>query len=299
MWLQVVCSRYDTLDWLGDLHGIGLLSAPATSPSSGQTAREMGSSGSVTIRVVSWNIHKAIGGIDRLYRPERVVALLREINPDIALLQEVSDSMPRSTYHAQAEMLSAALNLRHFVYAPEHRYRQGGYGNAILSRWPLTDVERTDLTIGRKKKRGALTVHTRPRTADHSRTLVVSNFHLGLAGSERAQQLQRFFQSKPFAHVATRTPIIIAGDLNDLWGTLGPKFMQPNGFARAGSLVNTFPAWLPLRPLDGIFVSGQADVLRAGVRHSRLARIASDHLPIVADFRLHSARTERHPQNEK
>ncbi len=240
----------------------------------------------MTIRVVSWNIHKGIGGVDRRYRPERVVEILVHARPDIALLQEVSDSLPRSRFHEQAEMLSGALGLTHFVYAPEHRFRVGGYGNAILSRWPLTHVERVDLTIGWRKKRGALTARTRARTSEVSRTIALSNLHLGLAGSERGEQLRRFLASGPFARVAHKTPAVIGGDLNDLWGTLGPRFLTPAGFARAGALANTFPAWLPLRPLDGIFVRGQAVVVRCAPRHSELARSASDHLPLVADIKL-------------
>ena len=104
------------------------------------------------LRVVTWNIHKGIGGIDRLYRLERVIAALRALSPDLALLQEVSDDFPRSRFHDQAEMLSEALGMRHMAFHPEHRFDMGGYGNAILSRWPLYDVHHIDLTIGRKKK---------------------------------------------------------------------------------------------------------------------------------------------------
>lgn len=240
----------------------------------------------MSIRVVSWNIHKGIGGVDRRYRLERVIELLVHARPDIALLQEVSDSLPRSRFDDQAVILSNALGLNHFVYAPEHRFSVGGYGNAILSRWPLTHVERVDLTIGWRKKRGALTARTRARSSDVSRTVVLSNLHLGLAGSERGEQLRRFLASGPFAHVAHKTPTVVGGDLNDLWGTLAQRFLAPAGFTRAGALSNTFPAWLPLRPLDGIFVRGQALVVRCAPRHSELARTASDHLPLVADIKL-------------
>jgi endonuclease/exonuclease/phosphatase family metal-dependent hydrolase len=237
-------------------------------------------------RVVSWNIHKGIGGVDRRYRLDRVVELLTSLAPDIAMLQEVSEDMPRSHFHDQPSALAEALGMPHLAFGPEHRFRMGGYGNAILSRWPLTDVSRVDLTIGTRKKRGAITARAHVHTAHHTRSLVLVNMHLGLAGSERGQQLERFLASHPFAHLQRRTPIVLAGDLNDVWGSLGPRYLVPAGFGRAGSLINTFPAALPMRPLDGVFVRGDLEARQTHVPRSRLAKQASDHLPLIADLNL-------------
>lgn len=242
------------------------------------------------IRVVTWNIHKGIGGIDRRYDLDRVVGVLNRIQPDLALLQEVADDLPRSKFHDQAEMLSELLSLPHLAFHPEHRFSIGGYGNAILCRWPLSNIERVDLTIGWRKRRGVLQARARVRLPKgHSRTIMIYNMHLGLAGSERAAQLDRFLACKPFARLHERTPIIVAGDLNDLWGTLGPRFLIPKGFSRAGALSNTFPAYMPIRPLDGLFVRGDLRSETAHVVRSTLSRQASDHLPLVADLQLRSA----------
>jgi endonuclease/exonuclease/phosphatase family metal-dependent hydrolase len=143
-------------------------------------------------RVVSWNIHKGIGGVDRRYRLERVVEVLQSLAPDVALLQEVAEDMPRSHFHDQPSALSEALKMPHLAFGPEHRFRMGGYGNAILSRWPLSDASRIDLTIGTKKKRGAMTARAHVHGLGHTRSVVFVNMHLGLVGSERGEQLERF-----------------------------------------------------------------------------------------------------------
>ena len=237
------------------------------------------------LTLVTWNVHKGIGGVDRRYRLERVIELLARHDPDIALLQEVADDLPRAGGHRQVELLADALDMHH-AFAPEHRFKIGGYGNAILSRWPLSDVHHVDLTIGWRKKRGVLQARTRARFGRHSRTVVLNNLHLGLAGSERGKQLERFLRSHPFARLHARTPLVVGGDLNDLWGSLGPRFLLPNGFHRAGQLFNTFPAWLPVRPLDGIFYRGDIRANRADCPSDPLARRASDHRPIVAQLTL-------------
>jgi endonuclease/exonuclease/phosphatase family metal-dependent hydrolase len=92
--------------------------------------------------------------------------------------------------------------------------------------------------------------------------------------------------SHPFAHLQRRTPVVLGGDLNDVWGSLGPRYLVPAGFARCGSLLKTFPAALPMRPLDGVFVRGDLESRALHVPRSKISRQASDHLPLVADLEL-------------
>ncbi|NLE88582.1 MAG: endonuclease [Myxococcales bacterium] len=240
------------------------------------------------LRVISWNIHKGIGGADRKYRLDRTIELIQAVQPDVALLQEVAEGWPQARFEVQVDELREALDLPYVVFGPEHRFKQGGYGNAILCRWPLHDTHHVDLTVGWRKKRGALQARTIVRRGGHQRTVVINNLHLGLAGSERAEQLRRFLACEPFAGIDPQTPLVVGGDLNDLWGSLGPKFLAPAGFQRAGLLQNTFPAYMPIRPLDGIFVRGAVQVHEAGAWTGPLARSASDHLPLVANIELMS-----------
>ena len=186
-------------------------------------------------RVVTWNIHKGIGGLDRLYRIERVAGALAELAPDIALLQEVARDLPRAGHHQQIEMLARDLGMRHVAYSPQHQFARGGYGNAILSRWPLQDTDNVDLTLGTRKKRGALQARARLRLGRHSRSVVVCCLHLGLAGSERGAQLDRFLASDPFRGLHRRTPVVLGGDLNDLWGTLGRALWSRLGSVEQGA----------------------------------------------------------------
>jgi endonuclease/exonuclease/phosphatase family metal-dependent hydrolase len=238
------------------------------------------------IRIATWNIHKGIGGVDRRYRPERILELLSEVSPDIAMLQEVSRDLPRSRFDDQVALLSEGLGMPHAAYSAEHRFRIGGYGNAILSRWPLTDSSRLDLTVGSRKKRGALQARSRVRVGGHARAVVLFNLHLGLSMSERALQVTRFLAAHPFAGLHHRTPVVLGGDFNDVFGRLGHDYLQPAGFRRAGVRANTFPAWLPMRPLDALYVRGDVHVTRcAPVRH-RAAKRASDHLPLVCELEL-------------
>lgn len=239
------------------------------------------------ITAVTWNIHKCIGGVDRRYRPERVIEVLSHYAPDFALLQEVDEGARRSSYHRQVDLIGDALGMRHRLFYVTHRLRsQGHYGNAILSNWPLYDEHHIDLTIGTRKRRGAIYAKSRIRRGHHTRTIALYNLHLGLAGLERKQQLRVFLESHPFAGLHHRTPVVFAGDLNDLYGTLGPRLLEPAGFRRAGDRARTFPAWAPARPLDAVFVRGDIEVDDCRPSHMALARQASDHRPLIAHVRI-------------
>ena len=241
------------------------------------------------LRVATWNIHKGIGGVDRRYRLERTIDVLASLKADIVLLQEVAEGMPRCGMDNQLDELSEALELPHVAFGAEHRFRIGGYGNAVLSRYPLTDSVRIDLTIGKRKQRGLVQTRAHAKLEHGTRSVVVVNLHLGLSGAERATQLERFLASHPLAHLHRDTPLIVGGDFNDVWASLGQRFLEPAGLTRACKLQPTFPAYLPLRPLDGLWIRGGLAVINAHPVRTGLARQASDHLPIFAELELAAA----------
>jgi len=237
-------------------------------------------------RLLTYNIHKGIGGIDRRYRPERVVEAIAHCQPDIVLLQEVDDGVPRSSHHRQVDLFGDALGLPYRAYQANVTLKQGHYGNAILSRFPLHDVRDLELTVPLKKRRRALIAHCRVHVEGHARTMLVFNFHLGLAGYERTIQLRRFLNSEILKHSHRNTPVVAAGDFNDVWGTLGRRLLLPVGFRSAAKRIRTFPAILPIRPLDRIFFRGDIELHHSFASRSLAARQASDHLPMAADFVL-------------
>jgi endonuclease/exonuclease/phosphatase family metal-dependent hydrolase len=236
--------------------------------------------------LITYNIHKGIGGIDRRYKPERIVETLSHYDPDLVLLQEVDEGVPRSNHHRQVNLLGEALGLKHRAFQQNVRVKHGHYGNAILSRFPLSDVHDLDLSVRWKKRRRALVAHCHLHTEEHSRTLLVYNMHLGLAGYERAIQLRRILGHETLHRAHQGTAIVAAGDFNDLWGTLGRRLLEPAGFLPAARLIKTFPAFRPLRPLDGIYFRGNLTCLGSHASRIPIARTASDHLPIIAEFEI-------------
>lgn len=241
------------------------------------------------LRILTYNIHKCIGGLDRRYRPERIRDTIGHYEPDIVMLQEVDEGARRSQGHRQVDMLGDMMGFRHRTYFPNVKVWRGGvYGNAILSRFPLTHTCNVDVTLPGRKRRSVLHARYRVRLPDgrRTRTLHVFNLHLGLSETERRTQLRSFLDSHPFAGLHQRTPLVVAGDFNDVYGTLGQRLLVPSGFRGMTRPIKTFPAYAPVRALDGVYVRGSLEIQKVFRGQVQVAKSASDHLPLVGELEL-------------
>ncbi len=237
-------------------------------------------------RLMSYNIHKCIGGIDRKYKPERVIATISHYNPDIVLLQEVDDGVPRSSHDIQIELLAKSLGYKYQAYQANVKLNKGCYGNAILSRFPLSNINDIDLTVPPKKRRRSIAVHVTLKEKSHFNSIKLLNVHLGLAAFERAIQIKRLIKNSFITHNPHDLPVIIGGDFNDLWQNLCRKVLYENEFSSALGVTKTFPAVYPSRALDRIFYRGDVKTINSFAGHIQLARAASDHLPVISDFSI-------------
>lgn len=236
------------------------------------------------MRVLSYNIHKGIGGRDRRYRLERIVAAIAREAPDFVCLQEVDRNVRRSKFHDQPERLASELHFPHRLYQLNYRVQQGGYGNLLLSRWSFVETHQASLTLRQRKPRAAQwAVIATPHG-----WLRLVNWHLGLAEHERHWQVRRLLEHHRFRNQPD-LPTLIIGDTNDWRNTLGDGPFAIHGYRHVTSppsRYRSFPAYLPLGALDKAFVSNGIAVTHCRVATHRIVRDASDHLPLIVDFDL-------------
>ncbi len=239
------------------------------------------------MRLLSYNIHKGIGGRDRRYRLDRILEVIRHEDPDLLCLQEVARGNPRSYRHDQPRMLAELVGLEGQLFQPTVHWKEGGYGNLILSRWPIRAHHHVSLAFGAKKARGAqiATVGT------PEGPLLLVNWHLGLGEGERDWQARHLLGHRSFLESA-HLPAILAGDANDWRDRLADDPIGPAGFRQATQppwRFRSFPACLAIASLDKAFYRGDVFIRKARIVHSRGSREASDHLPLMLDFSLKPA----------
>ncbi len=247
------------------------------------------------VRVVSYNIHRAIG-VDRQFRPERIVSILSYLAADIVLLQEVDEGAPRSRELDLARELARGVGYPHVAVGHNVTLSKGRYGNATLSRFPILRERNINLTVGFRKRRGCQ--HTRllvQSPGGRRHRLEVFNLHLGLSARERARQAELLARSSELRHLPERVACVVGGDFNDWRSLVQPFFEGEQGFRSANGgdsgaerRVKTYPSFFPQAPLDRIYFRGPFRLLAARTCRLGLCRVASDHLPLVADLELHS-----------
>ncbi|MCC7085453.1 MAG: endonuclease/exonuclease/phosphatase family protein [Pirellulales bacterium] len=236
------------------------------------------------MRLLSYNIHKGIGGRDRRYRLQRVIDVVEAENPDIICLQEVDRHHQRSQFDDQPRLLAEYFKASGQLFQPNVHLKSGVYGNLILSRWPLAKKHQISLRLETKKPRGAqIAVIETPEGPLH-----LIHFHLGLSERERHWQVAHLLNHHLFRESSNLNTLIV-GDFNDWRNTLHGKQLAYHGFQQLTvpiSRFRSFPAYLAMGALDKAFFRGRFYVRQTHVVRSKLAKRASDHLPLVVDFHL-------------
>lgn len=241
------------------------------------------------LKVLTYNIHRAIG-VDRRFRPERIVRILQHYDADVVLLQEVDEGVPRSREMNLAQELAATAGYPHFALGHNVSLRKGRYGNATLSRFPILRERNIDLSVAQSWiRRGCQ--HTSLQV--DGRSLEIFNLHLGLSARERQVQIELLSRSHEFGGVAEETPMLVGGDFNDWRSLLWPTFTNGFGFkcatdsktGRRGAIA-TYPSFSPQGGLDRIYFRGPLRLVGARRCRLQVSRVASDHLPVIADFEL-------------
>ena len=225
----------------------------------------------------SYNIHKGVG-LDRRRDPERIMAVLREIDADVIALQEAD--LRFGLRHAV---------LPHQLLEDHGHYRAvplatgansiGWHGNALLVRREFTIAEAGIVPLPTLEPRGAI----RADLIVKGQRMRVVGMHLDLSGLRRRQQLRAIL-----AHCERcdhHCPTVLMGDFNE-WSQHGGSLRELHTSWRVLAPGRSFPSRRPVAQLDRVAISGEWHCEGAGVHHSMLAGVASDHLPVWAKLSL-------------
>ena len=224
------------------------------------------------ITVATYNIHRCIG-TDRRHDPDRIAAVIRELGADIVGLQEVDARYHIENGCDQAEYIARAAEMMN-ISGPALIHHRGTYGNALLTRWPVRAVRRYEIGIAGREPRVVL--DTEVQVGERTIRVVVT--HFGLREPERNQQaemLSRILEQ----HKTDRT--VLLGDFNE-WVPIGRALQRLHVALGRSRGVRSFPSPLPLFALDRVWVRPARALQGLCAHRSRLARVASDHLPVRA-----------------
>jgi endonuclease/exonuclease/phosphatase family metal-dependent hydrolase len=230
------------------------------------------------LRIATYNVHACVGR-DGRHDPDRVATVIGELNADVVALQEFT--YPASVaLETRTPVVLTTLDRYECALGPtRHRTRQTVtecFGNALLTRHPIVEVHRIDLSMERREPRGALAATIDAGGAP----LHVLATHLGLRIHERRFQVRQILD---YLDSVRDTSVVVLGDFNDWLPGRSAAHVLDRRMGKPPRPA-TFPVAWPLVALDRIWVQPRAALQRISVHTTPMARLASDHFPVVAEI---------------
>ena len=223
------------------------------------------------LRVGTYNVH-GHKGTDGKIAAERTFEIVRRLHADCVALQEFVNA-PAPTGESLLEHWARTLDM-HGAYAAA--FARGGeeFGNALLTRWPIVEQHAHDVSLAGYRRRVVLEV----LVSVDGVTLQMMSLHLGVSPRERALQAQRLFELCS----ATRADFhLLLGDFNE-WSRFSAVSRRLRAHFDVTRQLATFPSRAPVVGLDRVWVHPRGRLRETRVEASPAARVASDHLPLVA-----------------
>jgi endonuclease/exonuclease/phosphatase family metal-dependent hydrolase len=217
-------------------------------------------------------------------RIDRIAALIRQQQPDLVCLQEVVlDSGPGSLN--QTPLLAEKTGMYMWAFGqcvndglPFYRMIDG---NAILSRWPMEPL--TNQKMPGRKAFYEIACDDQStlwcRTEIAGEEILLASVHLTSGDDDREPQVKEILAFAP------DRPAVLAGDFN--LEPHDPEFhpiLDAGRFAARFDGPPTVPSHDPRRTIDHILVPRHWQLLE----HRVISTDLSDHLPIVATYRIPS-----------
>lgn len=240
-------------------------------------------------RLLTYNVHRCVG-MDRRLDVGRIAGVIAEHEPDIVCLQELDVGRARTGFVDQARSIADSLTMT-FHFHAAMRVEAEQYGDAILTLLPERLVKSGPLPTVRGipglEPRGALWA----AIDIDGVTLNVINTHLGLVPREQRLQAAALVGEDWLSHPDCKGPTLLTGDFNATsltrpYQTLTRKLADCQRTLRLRPSVKTFPSSFPAIRIDHCFTSPEVVVTKVQAPFSPLARMASDHLPLVIDFEI-------------
>jgi endonuclease/exonuclease/phosphatase family metal-dependent hydrolase len=252
------------------------------------SARHVVTRNNAHLRVMTYNTHSC-GGMDGRVSPRRIARVIQQQGADLVALQELDHGRSRSRSEDQSSLIAEALGY-HVVFCPTVIHGHGErYGHALLSRWPIEVLKVGELPGAPgswfPEPRGALWARIEVNGVD----INIVTTHLGLSPRERQAQMQTLLGPEWLGPIIANEPVILCGDFNLSPGSipygLAASRLADVQAAREGHHPeSTFSSMHPFMRIDHIFVSAHFETERCFVPRNDLTRVASDHLPLLADL---------------
>ncbi|MYE06654.1 MAG: hypothetical protein F4Y04_05440 [Chloroflexi bacterium] len=222
-------------------------------------------------RVATYNIHQ---GFDLYGMPglERIADALESEHPHVIALQEVPRGWVVNGSVDALSWLAQRLGM-HAAWGPAaDRF----WGNALLSRFPILDVENRPMPNNRELNLDrAFLVATIEVDGEPLQIVATHLHHVESEPEHRLPQVRALLDGVDWSR-----PTILLGDLNAQPHHTEIRRLEEAGLSAGSRAVPTYPADRPIRQIDYVLTNGAFEIIEVRTVDTD----ASDHLPLIADL---------------
>jgi endonuclease/exonuclease/phosphatase family metal-dependent hydrolase len=237
------------------------------------------------IRIATYNVHRC-RGMDRRVSVARVAEVIAALDADVVAVQEMlRGSDPDDETADQVAFIARQLGY-HFAFGQTREHRGMPFGNVTFSRLPISFRHNYDITWGALERRGCLRTDLKTPAGQ---VLHVYNVHLSIRYFSRPHQARHLLSRDVLKHSTLSGPRVVVGDFNE-WTRgvasrlMGSEFQSVD--VRLLGRRKTYPGFFPVLHLDHFYYDRSLRIRSCRLHRARPALVASDHLPIVAEFEL-------------
>jgi len=244
-----------------------------------------------TFKVLVYNVHagKDAGGKDNL---QRVADVVREVDADVVLLQEVDKGARRSGGVDQPSEYAKRTGY-HVAFGRSLDYDGGEYGIAMLSRWPIRRDSAIHLPVDPPQERSGGSHEARIAMSALIDApfgeLTLFNTHIDASGDDRwrLQEIRTIEQLAQSAIRAGKKRVLFGGDFNSTPESAVQTQLRVNGFRDSWQRCGrgdgfSYPADTSRKRIDYLFLLAGVECTEARVVDTQ----ASDHRPVLFTLRL-------------
>lgn len=237
------------------------------------------------LRVLCYNIHHG-EGVDRKLDLKRIAKVILSVNPDVVALQEVDQNVKRTGAVDQPAEL-ARLTEMNVIFGANIELQGGHYGNAVLSRSPITRHKNHLLpNIDNSEQRGVIAAEI-PFPMSNQSFLFLAT-HLDYRSDDR----ERIASAKiinDIISLSPERPALLAGDLNATPESETLQLFEKMWTRANANPMATVPVNEPTKQIDFILYrpASRWKVVEVKVLDEA---VASDHRAIFADLEFQSER---------
>ena len=233
------------------------------------------------IRIATYNVHRC-RGLDRRVNVGRVAEVIAQLDADVVAVQEVLRG-PGTLFGDQVDEIAGALGYA-CVFGETRTHRGAAYGNATFSRLRIASSLTYDISWRRRERRGCLRIDVETR---RGALLHIFNVHLGTSMFERPHQVGRLLSDEVLHDATLHGPRIVMGDFNDWTRSVAASLMGSRFESVDMRLLGrrrTYPGVFPVLHLDHFYYDPALRLTAFRLHRTKRALMASDHLPLVAEF---------------